>query len=268
MPKKIGDWREVIDQSTGRPYYVNDATQEVTWAAPPGFEVQDFWEEVLDAEGRVYFHNLTTGVTTWTRPNVENIRSLGRRAEAAETSEVKSEPAAAPSTPAPVTQRRASLLYQKGVLDEINVAQNNPEVSSHPFVQPVQEVGLEGSGGPGRGGGMAGRGRGRGRGGGPTSAAPSSRAAQLKNMAGKKYTVTCSGKTMMVLVNPKKMEVTFLQVERGKEKKDIIHFDKISVITTDNIKLKLTGNVQPPFKKELKFLTPDKGAELDRKSVV
>lgn len=80
-------------------------------------------------------------------------------------------------------------------------------------------------------------------------------------MAGKKYTVTCSGKTMMVLVNPKKMEVTFLQVERGKEKKDIIHFDKISVITSDNIKLKLTGNVQPPFKKELKFLTPDKGAE-------
>jgi len=71
-------WRQLMDGSSGRPYWHNSDTGETTWEEPlprpqslpqPLAAAPSSWEALLDgASGRSYFHNRLTGETRWEAP--------------------------------------------------------------------------------------------------------------------------------------------------------------------------------------------------------
>merc|ERR1711972_238476 len=77
-----GDWEQIHDPASGKPYYRNRATGQTTWTPPqdaapsaaaaagarPALPAD--WEQHSDpASGRPYYRNRVTGQTTWTPPN-------------------------------------------------------------------------------------------------------------------------------------------------------------------------------------------------------
>ena len=72
-------WKEVVDSNTGRTYYFNEDTLEVSWQKPGASasnEEDDPWLEVTDPKsGRTYFYNTKTKETAWSKPAKENVKS-------------------------------------------------------------------------------------------------------------------------------------------------------------------------------------------------
>merc|ERR1712060_635208 len=73
-----GGWESYIDEKSGRPYYFNVDTREVTWSNPceaDGMiereeELPDGWESQIDeASGQPYFWHRDTREVTWISPN-------------------------------------------------------------------------------------------------------------------------------------------------------------------------------------------------------
>ncbi len=74
-------WKEAIDSNTGRTYYFNEETLEVSWSKPvneddvfeePSSPSEDPWLEVTDSKtGKIYFYNTKTKETSWTKPEEE-----------------------------------------------------------------------------------------------------------------------------------------------------------------------------------------------------
>ena len=71
-------WKEVVDSNTGRTYYFNEDTLEVSWQKPGAStsnEEDDPWLEVTDPKsGRTYFYNTKTKETAWSKPKEENVK--------------------------------------------------------------------------------------------------------------------------------------------------------------------------------------------------
>ena len=77
-----GSWVASTDPSTGRTYYANTVSKEVSWEWPAGVPHPDGsghvfeevaqgneWVATLDeGSGQHYYHNRITGETTWTQP--------------------------------------------------------------------------------------------------------------------------------------------------------------------------------------------------------
>jgi hypothetical protein len=68
-------WEAVKDESSGRTYYFNSATNETSWEVPPGFfspgegPLPANWSGVVDeATGSLYYFNSASNETSWTRP--------------------------------------------------------------------------------------------------------------------------------------------------------------------------------------------------------
>ena len=66
-------WKEAVDSNTGRTYYFNEDTLEVSWQKPGAASTSngedDPWLEVTDPNsGRTYFYNTKTKETAWTKP--------------------------------------------------------------------------------------------------------------------------------------------------------------------------------------------------------
>lgn len=61
------DWRELIDESTGRTYFFNQVTGESQWIDPrKATLVDEDWCQLVDAETqRKYFYNKRTGESRW-----------------------------------------------------------------------------------------------------------------------------------------------------------------------------------------------------------
>ena len=72
-------WKEVVDSNTGRTYYFNEDTLEVSWQKPGASasnEEDDPWLEVTDPKsGRTYFYNTKTKETAWSKPEKESVKS-------------------------------------------------------------------------------------------------------------------------------------------------------------------------------------------------
>jgi len=67
-------WKEAVDENTGRTYYFNEQTLEVSWEKPGTTKENDDdpWLEVTDPKsGRTYFYNTKTKETSWTKPSIE-----------------------------------------------------------------------------------------------------------------------------------------------------------------------------------------------------
>ena len=73
-------WKEAVDSNTGRTYYFNEDTLEVSWQKPGAASTSngedDPWLEVTDPKsGRTYFYNTKTKETAWSKPAKENVKS-------------------------------------------------------------------------------------------------------------------------------------------------------------------------------------------------
>jgi hypothetical protein len=64
QPAPRNPWVQQVDGSSGRPYWENTATGELSWNAPISP-----WVQLVDSNsGRPYWQNSTTGATSWTPP--------------------------------------------------------------------------------------------------------------------------------------------------------------------------------------------------------
>eukprot|EP00986_Skeletonema_menzelii_P000282 scaffold82_cov135-Skeletonema_menzelii.AAC.2 len=66
-------WKSAIDKVTGKTYYYNNLTKEVTWEAPVGFvelkRPSPLWKAAYDTTtGRTYYYNRQTKAVTWSKP--------------------------------------------------------------------------------------------------------------------------------------------------------------------------------------------------------
>jgi hypothetical protein len=61
------NWSIVIDESSGREYYVNNKTSETRWVCP-NCMLKDNWDSSKDDQGRVYYYNKETNETSWEPP--------------------------------------------------------------------------------------------------------------------------------------------------------------------------------------------------------
>jgi len=66
-------WKSAIDKVTGKTYYYNNLTKEVTWEAPAGFvelkRPSPLWKAAYDTTtGRTYYYNRQTKAVTWSKP--------------------------------------------------------------------------------------------------------------------------------------------------------------------------------------------------------
>jgi WW domain len=73
-------WVELIDATSGNPYFLNESTNEATWErqvdaaiyerqeALTSDDLSQGWVEQFDESGRVYYVNQTLGLTQWERP--------------------------------------------------------------------------------------------------------------------------------------------------------------------------------------------------------
>ena len=64
------DWRNwsiVIDEQSGREYYVNNVTNETRWVCP-NCMLKEGWDSSKDDQGRVYYYHTETSDTSWAPP--------------------------------------------------------------------------------------------------------------------------------------------------------------------------------------------------------
>ncbi len=67
-------WKSAIDKVTGKTYYWNNMTKEVTWKAPAGFielrHTSPLWKAAYDTTtGKTYYYNKKTKEVSWSKPN-------------------------------------------------------------------------------------------------------------------------------------------------------------------------------------------------------
>lgn len=60
-------WQEYTDDSTGRKYYYNAATQETSWVKPKA-EPDPQWKKYATDDGRPYYYHFGTQETVWEQP--------------------------------------------------------------------------------------------------------------------------------------------------------------------------------------------------------
>lgn len=76
-------WKEVVDQNTGKTYYVNRQTKATTWDRPAELAAAESassseWVEHFDKErNRPYYSNKVTKETSWTKPADSGTAALG-----------------------------------------------------------------------------------------------------------------------------------------------------------------------------------------------
>jgi len=80
-PEQVGEWKSTKDERTGRTYYWNTVTREVSWTKPKGgsttkpkqpslIQQQGLeWSTAKDSKtGRLYYWNVRTREVTWKKP--------------------------------------------------------------------------------------------------------------------------------------------------------------------------------------------------------
>ena len=75
----VAEWKEVLDETTGKTYYWNPETGDTRWNRPgEEEEEEEEWKEAVDAKGRTFYFNTQTGETKWAEEEEEETKAPKR----------------------------------------------------------------------------------------------------------------------------------------------------------------------------------------------